>query len=44
MNAGEQLLNALGDGAQDPLAMVKQQAMMKVLLRPLTYAEATAPP
>jgi hypothetical protein len=32
MNAGEQLLNALGDGNSDPLALVKQQAMMKVQL------------
>jgi hypothetical protein len=32
MNAGEQLLNALGDGKPDPLALVKQQAMMKVQL------------
>ena len=32
MNAGEQLLNALGDGKPDPLALVKQQATMKVQL------------
>ena len=30
MNAGEQLLSALGDGKGDPLAAIKQQAMMKV--------------
>jgi hypothetical protein len=30
MNAGEQLLSALGDGKPDPMALVKQQAMMKV--------------
>lgn len=30
MNAGEQLLNALGDGQADPLAAIKQQATMKV--------------
>ena len=30
MNAGEQLLSALGDQQHDPLAAVKQQALLRV--------------